>query len=457
MPAALSPWPYDCLAPTPRLDQNLSVSPVNWDNVKGVTEPQVEAYEMRAPWNHKPTTFAEVAKQTEFKRNGEIPSEEGIRKRFKAASLAVFRISGVYFDTSCLGLDNFGVPNAKDLKQWIKDVGQPIVTPTAATTAGAATTSPDGQTTDSTAAPVQHASGAASTGTSDAWLLRRALRRARRRALRAAPRQGNRQDAMEHRPSTLFYGEIVTVQLHSSSPIPAYRNVDAKLVPKYRSLLREDVSTTYAARPVVLKYIPELPFRPAAFDRWLAAVCFGTRTAFPTQNFVCHGVDKGTYRLQEMARDREGETVDMVTVLETYILSTVLGTDAAASDMLFAELQSGVAAQSSGDEGPINARLYRRMQPYILKDPRLSDMGLQIEVADEPDDESEGDSTEGENAGSRPSLATFKDRPTTYQIPSFIDCFNDAPAPYYTTSTTEPGKECPDVNKPFAAEMEEFL
>ena len=104
MPAALSPWPYDCLAPTPRLDQNLSVSPVNWDNVKGVTEPQVEAYEMRAPWNHKPTTFAEVAKQTEFKRNGEIPSEEGIRKRFKAASLAVFRISGVYFDTSCVAL-----------------------------------------------------------------------------------------------------------------------------------------------------------------------------------------------------------------------------------------------------------------------------------------------------------------------------------------------------------------
>ena len=399
----------------------------------GVTEAQKETYEIRAPWNLSPATFAFVAETTKFLINGKPPTEEGMRKRFKAASLAVFKVSGVYFQDNGIGLDAFGVPkkNAK-LKELIQQAGLP----TTVATATPPRTSSDSQSTETAAPPVQHASGAASTGDSDARALRRAHRRALRLARRTAPRSDNRQDAVEHRPKTLYKGQVVTVQLMSESLIPVYRNVDAKLVPNYSSLLREDVSTTYAARPVVLKYIPELPFRSAAFDRWLAAVCFDTRTAFPTQNFVCHGVDKGTYRLQEMARDREGEQVDLGTVLETYILSTVLGTDAAASDMLFAELQSRIVAQSSGDEGPVNAKLYRRMQPFLLNDPRLSDMGLQIEVADED-----------ENAGSRPSLAPFVDRPTTYQAPSFDDCFRDAPVPYHQASTTVPGSECPDVEE----------
>lgn len=412
---------------------------MNWANVKGVTEAQKETYEIRAPWNPSPATFAFVAEKTQYLIKGKAPTEEGMRKRFKAASLAVFKVSGVYFQDNGIGLDAYGVPkkNTK-LKELIQQAGAPTTTTAASGTP--LTGSSDTQSTETAAPSVQLASSAATTSTSDTRALRRADRRAHRRALRharrTAPRLDNRQDAIEHRPKTLYTGQVVTVQLLSNSLIPVYRNVDAKLVPKYSSLLHEEVSTAYVARPVVLRYIPELPFRPAAFDRWLAAVCFGTRTAFPTQDFVCHGVDKGTYRLQEMARDYEGETVDMGIVLETYILSTILGTDKAASDMLFSELQSRVVSQGSGDEGPINAKLYRRMQPYVENDPRLSNLNIEVQLKDKSDDE---------NIGYRPSFATFKDRPSTYQIPSFTDCFNDAPIPYYTTSTTVAGRECPDA------------
>ena len=81
MPAAISPWPHECPAPTPRLEQPLSVSPVNWANITGVSDQQIEAYEMRQPWDPKPTTFAFVAENTQFKRtDGAPPTEEGVRK-----------------------------------------------------------------------------------------------------------------------------------------------------------------------------------------------------------------------------------------------------------------------------------------------------------------------------------------------------------------------------------------
>jgi ribosomal protein L12E/L44/L45/RPP1/RPP2 len=402
--------------------------------VKGATDQQVEAYEIRQPWNPDPNTFAYVAQNTRFQCKGKAPTEEGIRKRFKAASLAVFKASGVYFEGNGIGLEAYGVPKKNsELKELIQQAATPT---TAAATATPATSSSDRQSTGTPASSAQLASDAAGTGVSSSRppaAVRRALRRARRAALRAIPRRDNRQDADEHRPKAFYTGQVVTVQLHSTSPIPAYRNADAKLIPKYDSLLREEVSETCHARPVVLTFIPELPFSPAAFDRWFATVFFGTRTSFPTQDFVCSEVAKDTYMIKEMARDREGEQVDIATVLETYILSTVLGTNTAASDMLFSELQSRIAAQSSGDEGPVPSNVHQRMQAYIEKDERLRDMNIEFQVADKREDDRSDDDVDDydEHEPYRPTLKNFVDRPSNYKIPPFTDIWKDATVPKY--------------------------
>jgi hypothetical protein len=223
---------------------------VNWANLNGVTEAQKEAYEIRAPWNPKPATFAVVARETQFKAKGGDPSEEGMRKRFKAASLAVFKASGVYFDSSGLGLDAYGVPKKNaELKKFIEDAGLP-------TTAAVATPSSDNRPAGTPVTPTQSATGRASHP---------------RRVLRPAPHDDDQADAdriaEEHDDTKLYIGKIVTVRLQSPSPIAIYRHVDSELIPKYNSLLRERVSTAHGPRPVVLTLVPELLFSPAAFDR----------------------------------------------------------------------------------------------------------------------------------------------------------------------------------------------
>jgi hypothetical protein len=415
--------------------------------VKGATDQQVEAYELRQPWNPDPTTFASIAQNTQFKCKGKAPTEEGIRKRFKAASLAVFKASGVFFEGNGIGLEAYGVPKKNaELKELIQQAATPTTT---AATAAPPKSSSDSKSTGSPASSSQSVSDATRTGTSDDRGLRWALRRDRRRALQRAPRLDGRQDAAEHRPRAFYTGQVVTVQLHSTSSIPAYRKVDAKLVPKYDSLLREEVSKTSHLRPVVLNSIPRLPFSTAGFDRWFATVFFGTRTAFPTQDFLCNEVAKDTYMVQEMARDREGETVDIGTVLEAYILSTVLSTNTAASDMLFAELQSRFVAQSSGDELPMNVATYRRMQFYIHRDPKLRDLKFETRYVGVW----KGD-------GSDKTFEWFVDRPSTHQVPPFVECWpdrKDAPNPWYASDIKKPDVKFSSGYQPYVEDADEFL
>ncbi|KAF9695388.1 hypothetical protein EKO04_006669 [Ascochyta lentis] len=118
VPALITPWPHNFPAPTRRFPHSLSSCPIDWSSITGLKQDQIEAYELRAPWNPSPLTFEAVAQQAQ-RIKGKIPSAECVRKRFKKASLAVFQHSGVYFETTALGLEPYGIPKQRHLNELI--------------------------------------------------------------------------------------------------------------------------------------------------------------------------------------------------------------------------------------------------------------------------------------------------------------------------------------------------
>lgn len=410
MPSALSPWPHKCPAPTPHLDQPLSVSPVNWDNMKGVTDAQKEAYDMRAPWNSKPATFGMVAKQTAFKLNGKNISEEGIRKRFKAASLAIFRTSGVYFEGSGLGLDAFGVPKKNsNLKALIEQASLPVTT--AAATSSSANTS--------STAPTPSLDCTSATASAP--------------FLQHLPQPASHQDngpsgdcmADNHINSNIYEGEIIIVRLNPTSKEIHFRYCDAELISTYASLMGWKGSPLSRRRTPLLL---ELPFSPKAFDRWHTAVCFGLRSEFPAHEVVCQEVDQDSYLLRERMRDLADERPAIGLMIETYLLSTVFGSEA--SDMLFAEIIDRMKKRE-GMEYTLDKK-YAKLYKYMANDDRLMrlfdlEKGMDDQELDDEEEASEPCKVPSKNdptAHQKP-LEPFKDDSKAHRKP-FFEPFKDA-------------------------------
>jgi hypothetical protein len=121
-PPVVSPWPYEFPAPTSTYDQKIAC-PIDWSQIEiDHNNPQAcqEAYELRRPWNEKPTSWSEVANQISMtpatsSKSAATISSVGARKRFVAANKAVFNQSGVYFAERSLGLDELlGVPSLSE-------------------------------------------------------------------------------------------------------------------------------------------------------------------------------------------------------------------------------------------------------------------------------------------------------------------------------------------------------
>ncbi|KAF1844430.1 uncharacterized protein K460DRAFT_408715 [Cucurbitaria berberidis CBS 394.84] len=112
-PPQMSPWPYDFAAPTPTYDQKIPC-PIDWTAIADprCTVDAIRAYELREPWNKSAVSFKSVA-------NAISLSEEGARKRFKKANLAVFEATGVYFKENSLGLSKHGIPDRAELEEII--------------------------------------------------------------------------------------------------------------------------------------------------------------------------------------------------------------------------------------------------------------------------------------------------------------------------------------------------
>ncbi|KAJ8104582.1 hypothetical protein OPT61_g10680 [Boeremia exigua] len=119
-PAPFTPWPHSFPAPTPRFAQPLSC-PVDWSKLAGLKAEDIEAYELRAAWNPTPVSFRTVMKQSRYLVKDVAPSEPCIRQRFNRASLIIFKISGVYFEDTALGLKAYGVPTQDILRRLVSE------------------------------------------------------------------------------------------------------------------------------------------------------------------------------------------------------------------------------------------------------------------------------------------------------------------------------------------------
>ncbi|KAI4955225.1 hypothetical protein J4E91_001083 [Alternaria rosae] len=113
---AISPWHYGFAAPTlPYYDQPRC--PIDWSKV--IIDSKVpyacqKAYELLA-WDRIVAGLKDV-------------SPEGERKRFMSANKAVFELTGVYFATSPLGLDDYDIPLYAELEHYLQGTSEAPVT-----------------------------------------------------------------------------------------------------------------------------------------------------------------------------------------------------------------------------------------------------------------------------------------------------------------------------------------
>lgn len=276
----VTPWPHSFPAPTPRLAQPLPSCPIDWTKINGLKPEHIEAYELRAPWNPRPETFRAVAQQTQHLANGEQPVEEGVRKRFKKANLAVFKRTGVYFEESAQGLEAYGVKKLK--KEQAASTSSPIAIDTA-TLADTNSTAPG--------------------------------------VTQTQPRTTRRSQG--YGEAAIYEGEVVAVQLQAPSDRhPTIRVCDKKLIPCYDELIEYE-ETVAEDEAYVEAYAPFLPFPTEAFDHWLSSVCLGRTQNFPQRSYVCKEVEDGQYMLRVNSKAKKASIGLM---LETYCVSQVMGT-----------------------------------------------------------------------------------------------------------------------------------
>ncbi|KAL1593065.1 hypothetical protein SLS59_009390 [Nothophoma quercina] len=302
VPSTITPWPHNFSAPTPRFTQQLSSCPVDWSTITGLKPEQIEAYELRAPWNPAPATFTVVAHQTQYVVNGKVPSEECVRKRFKKACSELFKRTGVYFVHSAIGLDEYGVPKKQ---QELNDMIDQLANGTAYTAVRNA------------AAPTHTPT------TSVAWTRERPARcRATRRPLR-------------HHEFRLYEGEVVAFRLRvGRNGQSIVRVCDKKLARKYHALIDYKVSVGIEEELDCQAQVPNISFSPAAYDLWHSSICFGRRHTIPQRITICREVSNGKYQLRDGGVPCSPTTE---LLMETYRLSQRMGsTDA--SDLILDEI-----------------------------------------------------------------------------------------------------------------------
>lgn len=256
----------------------------------------IEAYELRAPWDPHPATFDAVAKQTTYPgKGGAQPSMEAVRKRFKNANRAIFELTGVYFQESSQGLEDWGIKRPVKLRE--ETASHPTRPTNSSTTA---------------------------------WAYTRL--------------HGNSE-------ATMFQGDVVAVQLQSPRDTrPSIRICDLKLIPFYNSLVTHSELLDENNNPYIEAIAPFLPFSAAAFDRWHTSVCRGSARTFPNRTLICRQIDAELYMLRVNSRARKASAGLM---LETYVVSQTMGT-AGASSMILGELRRMLdvpfTPQLNGDE-----------------------------------------------------------------------------------------------------------
>ena len=129
----IAPWHHNFAAPTPPYE-NQQACPIDWSKVE-IKHPNVEykrlcrqAYELRRPWDKQPVAWEKVAENIGLlsAEDGKkrTVSQEGGRKRFMAANKAIFKLTGVYFPESSLGLKDYDVPLHNELNPILKGLGQ---------------------------------------------------------------------------------------------------------------------------------------------------------------------------------------------------------------------------------------------------------------------------------------------------------------------------------------------
>ncbi|KAF2993884.1 hypothetical protein E8E13_002146 [Curvularia kusanoi] len=306
LPAPIAPWSHPFPAPTPRMTQLISTCPIDWTKASGLKPEQIEAFELRAPWNPSPATFSSMAQNTKFLAKGSAPTEEGIRKRFKAACRAVFKTSGVYFDTSGLDLEAYGVPKTAKVKELVKEARTAHVQETAVNAGNSLDEKPD-------PSDIGQSLDAGVPDTTAAGHETRPRPRGSRQRESAADRL-----AHSYYSATQWAGSVVAFEIRESSSSPAtIRFCDARLV-AHRRLFCEVSSVQ-------------------AFDRWHSTVCFGgTRTRFPMREVICQQVGKQIYMLRDNGKPPAEQTT-LALMIETYCLSQAMGT-VGASKMIMKEI-----------------------------------------------------------------------------------------------------------------------
>ncbi|KAF3032192.1 hypothetical protein E8E11_002545 [Didymella keratinophila] len=204
---------------------------------------------------------------------------EGVRKRFKNANHAIFKLTGVYFQTPDQGLKDWGIKKpAKESKE-------------------------------------QKASRSASPTTDGEWT------------------SFHLDGRLEH---AVYRGDVVAVQLKSPSDSrSSVRICDASLIPAYDKLITYEELFDENDQPYIEAIAPFLPFSAKAFDHWHFAACLSNDQGFPKQTLVCKQIDDNKYMLRVNSKAHEASAG---LLLQTYVVSQAMGTTETSS-MIFAELK----------------------------------------------------------------------------------------------------------------------
>lgn len=280
MPPPVTPWNQSFPAPTPRLTHALSTCPIDWTKLSDLGDREIEAYELRAPWNTHEVPFQDVAQQSAFPGNGgKQPSVECIRKRFKNANTAVFALTGVYFPESSQGLEAWDIKKPTDPKKE---------------------------------------------------------RKTSRSTRQATTHQLTPIHVDDRREHAVYTGDVVAVQLKSPSDSrSSVRICDASLIPAYEDLITYKMRLNENDQPYIEAFAPFLPFSAKAFDHWHSAVCLGNDQGFLKQTLVCKQIGDDQYMLRVNSKPHNA-SADLM--LETYVVSQAMGTEQTSS-MILRELE----------------------------------------------------------------------------------------------------------------------
>jgi hypothetical protein len=122
LPAKVQPWNLPCPQAYGRYETAIT-SLIKWKAIAAsgkhgrfgaIQEIDQRVYDLRAPWNHKPLSFTDLAKQYNKESGKKQYSIEGLRQRFENANQIIFATTGVYFGS--LGLSEYGIPLDNDIK-----------------------------------------------------------------------------------------------------------------------------------------------------------------------------------------------------------------------------------------------------------------------------------------------------------------------------------------------------